>query len=120
MTKHLSEVLNGAKITNIAKREKVKMNSIYVRIANEVTQLNKKFGTNLSTRLRDIKQNRDAYRQLLDNKPPQQQTQQNVRTKQPKTLYKLLRFTNPLDAINNLEGDMRIGAIIMYNTLNND
>lgn len=115
---HLSEVLNGAKITNIAKRERVKMNSIYVRIANEVTQLNNKFGTNLSTKVRDIKNNRDAYRQLLENKPQQQQS--NVRTKQPKTLYKLLRFTNPLDAINNLEGDMRIGAIIMYNTLKND
>lgn len=118
MPKHLSEVLNGAKITNIAKREKVKMNSIYVRIANEVTQLNKKFGTNLSTRVRDIKNNRDAYRQLLDNKPPKNTN--NATKATSKSLYHLLRFTSPLDAINNLEGDMRIGAIIMYNTLNND
>ena len=118
MSNHLSEVLNGAKITNIAKREKVKMNSIYVRINNEVTQLNKKFGTNLSTRVRDIKKNRDAYQQLLDNKPPK--TTSNARTSKSQSLYHLLRFTSPVDAINNLEGDMRIGAIIMYNTLNND
>ena len=115
---HLSEVLNGAKITNIAKREKVKMNSIYVRINNEVTQLNKKFGKNLSTKVRDIKSNRDAYRQLLDNKP--QKVQNNAKKSSTKSLYNLLRFTSPIDAINNLEGDMRIGAIIMYNTLNND
>ena len=118
MSTHLSEVLNGAKITNIAKRERVKMNSIYVRIANEVTQLNKKYGTNLSTRVRDIKKNRDAYRQLLENKPQKQQN--NAKTSTTKSLYHLLRFTSPIDAINNLEGDMRIGAIIMYNTLNND
>ena len=124
MTKHLSEVLNGAKITNIAKREKVKMNSIYVRIANEVTALNRKHGTNLSTRLRDIKSNRDEYRNALKmstkNYKFNQPQKRSESTKEPKAIYKLLRFTNPLDAINNLEGDMRIGAIIMYNTLNND
>ena len=124
MTKHLSEVLNGAKITNIAKREKVKMNSIYVRIANEVTALNRKHGTNLSTRLRDIKSNRDEYRNALKmstkNYKFNQPQKTNESPKEPRALYKLLRFTNPLDAINNLEGDMRIGAIIMYNTLNND
>lgn len=124
MTKHLSEVLNGAKITNIAKREKVKMNSIYVRIKNEVTELNRKHGTNLSPRVRDIKANRDAYRNALTmstkNYKINNPQKKNERTKQPRALYKLLRFTNPLDAINNLEGDMRVGAIIMYNTLNND
>ena len=124
MTKHLSEVLNGAKITNIAKREKVKMNSIYVRIANEVTALNRKHGTNLSTRLRDIKSNRDEYRNALKMSTKNYKFNQPRKTsespKEPRALYKLLRFTNPLDAINNLEGDMRIGAIIMYNTLNND
>ena len=52
------------------------------------------------------------------NKPQKQQN--NAKANTTKSLYHLLRFTSPIDAINNLEGDMRIGAIIMYNTLNND
>jgi len=122
MSNHLSEVLNGAKIANIAKRERVRQNTIYQRITNQVTELNRKFGTNLSTKVKDIKANREAYRDLLSGtvSPATTKTIKADVTKQPKRIYNLLRFNNALEAINSLEGDMRIGAVIMYNTLNND
>ena len=122
MSNHLSEVLNGAKIANIAKRERVRQNTIYQRITNQVTELNRKFGTNLSTKVKDIKANREAYRDLLSGtvSPATTKTIKADVTKQPKRIYNLLRFNNPLEAINSLEGDMRIGAVIMYNTLSND
>ena len=123
MSNHLSEVLNGAKIANIAKRERVRQNTVYQRITNQVTELNRKFGTNLSTKVKDIKANRDAYRDLLSGKVSPATTKQNKKTDvttQPKRIYNVLRFNNALEAINSLEGDMRIGAVIMYNTLSND
>lgn len=123
MSNHLSEVLNGAKIANIAKRERVRQNTIYQRITNQVTELNRKFGTNLSTKVKDIKANREAYRDLLSGTVSPATTKQNKKTDvttQPKRIYNLLRFNNALEAINSLEGDMRIGAVIMYNTLSND
>ena len=119
---HLSEVLNGAKISNIAKRERVRQNTIYQRITNQVTELNRKYGTNLSTKVKEIKANREAYRDLLSGIVSTKTTKTNKTdvTQQPKRIYNLLRFNNALEAINSLEGDMRIGAVIMYNTLNND
>ena len=119
---HLSEVLNGAKVSNIAKRERVRQNTIYQRITNQVTELNRKYGTNLSTKVKEIKANRDAYRDLLSGavSTKTNKTKKTDVSQQPKRIYNLLRFNNALEAINSLEGDMRIGAVIMYNTLNND
>lgn len=108
---YLSAVLNGAKVSNLAKTAKISEQTMYYRIADEILALNRKHGTNLSTRMTDVRQNQDAYRALLNRERP---------TNKSKSLHELLRFNNPLEAINNLEGDMRIGAIIMYNTLNND
>lgn len=124
MHKHLSELLNGAKINNIAKREKTRMNAIYVRIWKECGYLNKKYGTNYSTKVRDILRNREQWRTLLDKENNKTELtlkkpkSTNVESKAPKKLYELMRFNNALEAINNLEGDYRIGAILMYNTLN--
>lgn len=108
---YLSKVLNGARVSNMAKQAKVSEATMYYRIADDVLSLNRKHGTNLSTRMTDIRNNPQAYKDLVQKDRPQQKA---------KSLHDLLRFKNPLDAINNLEGDMRIGAIIMYNTLNND
>lgn len=108
---YLSKVLNGAKVSNMAKQAKVSEGTIYYRIIEDVIALNRKHGTNLSTRMSDIRTNSQEYRELINKDRPQQKA---------KSLHELLKFKNPLDAINNLEGDMRIGAIIMYNTLNND
>ena len=88
-----------------------------------MTELNRKHGTNLSTKVRDIKANRDQYRDALTKSTERfkfNQPKKKDVTKEPKRIYNLLRFNNALEAINTLEGDMRIGAVIMYNTLTND
>lgn len=112
---YLSELLNGAKVSNMAKKNKVSEATIYYRIIQDVINLNRVNGTNLPSAVREIRNNPEAYKNLIGK------TQADVRhSKKPKSIHELLRFKNPLDAINHLEGDMRIGAIIMYNTLSND
>lgn len=113
--KTLSLVLNGAKIRNIAKREQVTNAAIYHRLRADVTKLNQKHGTNLSPNLNDIKTNRDAYRNLIENRPQPVNTVVTINTNQ---IAAQLRFNNAQDALNSLTGDMLIGAQLMYNTLN--
>lgn len=115
----LSQVLNGAKIANIAKRENKSTGTIYNKLYDEVLTLNRKHGTNLSTHITQIKRNPDAYKNLIKNEQPKDGITL-PKSNDPKRIYNLLRFTSPLEAINNLTGDMRIGAVIMYNTLKND
>lgn len=113
--KTLSLVLNGAKIRNIAKREQLTNAAIYHRLRADVTRLNQQHGTNLSSNINDIKRNRDAYRNLIDEKPAQVNTLVTINTNQ---IAAQLRFNNAQDALNSLSGDMLIGAQLMYNTLN--
>lgn len=113
--KTLSLVLNGAKIRNIAKREQLTNAAIYHRLRADVTRLNQQHGTNLSSNINDIKRNRDAYRNLINEKPSQVNTLVTINTNQ---IAAQLRFNNAQDALNSLSGDMLIGAQLMYNTLN--
>lgn len=113
--KTLSLVLNGAKIRNIAKREQVTNAAIYQRLQADVIRLNQQHGTNLSSKLNDIKTNRDAYRNLIEDRPQPVNTVVTINTNQ---IAAKLRFNNAQDALNSLTGDMLIGAQLMYNTLN--
>lgn len=108
---HLSQLLNGVTVSSMAKNQKLSENTIYNYIIQDVLDLNRKNGTNLSTKIRDIRNNPQPYRDLVNKSKP---------SNRPKQLHELVRFNNPLEAINNLEGDVRMGAIIMYNTLVNN